>query len=267
MHTLRLVCLAAIFCLASVAALAQQSTSTDTLAPPSQRDPQAVAVVQAAIAGFGGSAVAQSFKVQAQVQSPDPGGNNTTSALTWEMAGSEFRVAFSDSSGSSVIVTGHGNPMATTGGVSQAVPKHVVQAMFIPAFAGAILAREFQNQNYSLQYLGAETVNGTPVTAVRTVLPTTPANVTLTDQIWYFSNATNLPIRVVYRSPADQTPLVSIPETVDLSNFTSVSGGLYPFNIIVSRQDAQVAAITLQSVNPNANIPSIDFDPPAGGAQ
>jgi hypothetical protein len=242
---------------------AQQSASA---APPSPRDPQAVAAVQAAMAAFGGSAVGQSQQVQAQTQSSGPSGSLPTT-VTWEMAGSEFRIALSDSSGSSVIVTGHGNPMATIHGNSQAVPNHVVQAMFIPAFAGAILAREFQNPNYSLRYIGTETVNGTPCTAVRTVLPTTPVNAALTDQIWYFSNATNLPIRVIYRSPADQTPLISIPETVDLSNFTSVSGGLYPFSIVVSRQDAEVAAITLQSVNPNANIPPTDFNSTAGGAQ
>lgn len=239
---------------------AQQSTPT----PPAQRDPQAVAAVQAAIAAFGSSAVAQSLQAQGQVDTFDPGGN-ATNTITWEMAGSEFRVESSSGASSGVVVTGHGNPTVTIDGQTQPVPKYVIQAMFIPAFAGAILAREFQNPNYSLQYIGAQTLNDTPVAVVETALPTAP-NAPLTSQLWYFSNATNLPIRVTYRAPADQTPLRSWPETVDLSNFTSVSGGMYPFKIVVS-DERPLASILLQSVNPSANIPSTNFDAPTGGTQ
>jgi hypothetical protein len=243
------------------------SAQEPTSALPAARDPQAIAAVEAAIAAFGSSAAAQSLRVQALVKTPDANGNITASTVVWEMAGPEFRIAWSDGSSTSVIVTGHGNPTASADGHSSVVPKHVVQAMFIPAFAGAILAREFQNPNYSLQYLGAETVDGTPCTAVRTLLSMDPISEALTDQIWYFSNATNLPIRVTYRSPADQTPLLSRPATVDLSNFTSVSGGLYPLNIIVSGPGNQVSTVTLQSASTNPSIPPTDFDVAAGGAQ
>jgi hypothetical protein len=251
--------------LLSVPVWAQQTQQPQQTPPlTAARDPQAVAVVQAALAAFGGSAAAQSLQVLAQVQVPGASGSET-STLTWEVAGSEFRIALSDAGGSSVIVTGHGNPSAITNGNAEVVPKHVIEAMFIPAFAGAILAREFQSPNYFLRYRGVETLNGTPTTVVETMLTTAP-NAPLTRQIWYFSNATRLPVRVIYRVPADQTPLAFMPEAVDLSNFTPVSGGLYPFSIGVSQQGKLVASITLQSVNPNANIPSTDFDP-AGGAQ
>lgn len=242
-----------------------QSSATPSPFPPVRQE-KAVAAVQAAIAAFGSAATAQTVEAQVLVQSPGPNGT-LTNTVTWEMSGAEFRIAASVGNSSSIIVTGYGNPAATLDGQTHPVPKHVIEAMFIPAFAGATLAREFQNANYSLQYLGPQTVNGTPCTAVKTELPTAAPNPRLTDQIWYFSNATNLPIRVIYRSPADQTPLVSRPETVDLLDFTSVSGGMYPFKMVDSFSGQQMTTMTLQSVSPNASIPSTDFDAPSGGAR
>lgn len=250
--------------LLAVPALAQSTSSTATTPPfPPVRDAKAVAAVQAAITAFGSSATAQSLEAQAQVQAPDPNGNQTASTVTWEMAGAEFRIATSDGA---VVVTGYGNPAAIMNGTLHPVPKHVTEAMFIPAFPGAILAREFQDQSYSLQYMGTPTLNGVACAVVQTVSTSAP-NAPLTAQTWFFSTATNLPVRVTYRSPADATPQLSVPETVDLSNYTAVSGGLYPFAITVHFLGKQVAVITLQSVEPNANVPSTDFDSPAGGAQ
>lgn len=251
-------------CLLSATAFAQ-STSTGAPVQPT-RDNKAVAVVQAAIAAFGTSATAQSFQAVAQVQAVGPTGNQTASTVTWEMAGAEFRIAISDASSSSVLVTDHGNPSAIVDGATRSVPKHVTEAMFIPAFPGAILAREFQDQSYSIQFLGSQSLNGVACGIVRTLSMTSP-NSALTTQVWYFSNSTNLPVRVTYRSPADANPQLSVPETIDLSNYNSVSGGVYPFQIVVHFLGKQVAAITLQSVSPNANLPPIDFDSPAAGAQ
>jgi hypothetical protein len=231
------------------------------------RDDKAVAAVQAAIAAFGGTpTVTVPVQVQAQMQATTAGGS-VTGTITWEMSGSQFRVASSFGGATSVMTTGHGNPTAAANGNSRAVPTYVAQAIFIPALAGPILANEFQNSSYSLRYIGPKTVNGTAVTAIETSLSGSPIKSRLTAQIWYFSNATNLPVRVEYRLPAEQIEQASFPAAVDLSNYAASGGGFYPFNIVLYHGAKQVGAITLQSVNTNASIPSTDFDPPTGGAQ
>lgn len=237
---------------------------TGSQQPPQPRDPQALSVVQTAITALGGATAIgaiQTWRVQAQSSAQF---NGATRAILWEQAGSEFRMAshFGTAGGDNVIVTGHGSPASVQGGTTKALPSHVISSLFIPALAGSILLNEFQNTNYTFQYVGTRTLNSKTVSVVRTVLLANP----LGAQTWYFDMASGLPVRVEYRIAMISTPAASLSGAADLLNYQPVAGILYPFQIVQWRQGMQVDVVTLQSVNVNAAISSSDFDA-AGGVQ
>jgi hypothetical protein len=249
----------------------QQPSVQQTQSPPNPvRDAQALTIIQAAITALGGATAIgqiQSWLIQAEVQSSQEMGS-TSSGLLWEKAGTEFRMASTPTASgqTSSIMTGHGNPVSVSNGTSNAVPAHVMSALFIPALVGSVLLTEFQDPNYSVQYSGSSTLNGKPVAVARTASTSSRTNFQVTGQTWYFDGVTGLPLRIEYTVPTANTPQISSTVAIDLSDYRPVAGTLYPFQIVESEQRKQLQTITIQSVNVNATISPSDFDPPAGGA-
>ena len=255
--------------------LTGQSTTSTSPTPPSGtassgpkpiRDEQALNVIQTAIAALGGTTAigqVQSLQVQAQMQNADP---NASGTMTWEMSGSEFRIATNIGSKSGVMVTGYGSPTTSANGISRAVPQFVKNAIFIPAFVSVELLNELQNAQYSFRYVGSTTVNGTAATVIETALTDSRVDGRVTLQKWYFA-ATNLPIRVEYLLPSEKTPYAAMPGAVDLANYEAVSGVMFPFTITPYHWKQPFGTVSVQSVNVNPTIAASDFDPPTAGAQ
>jgi len=134
-----------------------------------------------------------------------------------------------------------------------------IHSHFVPALVGAILLKESQDPEFSMQYGGLSTQDSKPATViVITVGPTKfPA------QIWTF-DAANLPVQIDFRLPAEIGARESFPIVVAVSDYRPVSGVLYPFQIVSFLQARPPEIVTLQSVNASATAPPNDFNGPGG---
>src|SRR5882762_5391311 len=120
---------------------ASQNAST----PQPASDPQAVAVVQAAITALGGATAigqAQSWTFQAQMQ-----GSRANGSV-------EYVMSTDIDTGKFVL------PDGTTR------PAPAIHSLFVPALVGAILLKESQDPEFSMQYAGLSTQDSKPVTTI-----------------------------------------------------------------------------------------------------
>jgi hypothetical protein len=207
-------------------------------APQPVSDPQAVAVVQAAITALGGATAigqAQSWAFQAQMQGPHANGNV------------DYMISTHTDTGKLVRLDGTTRP-------APAIHSH-----FVPALAGAILLKESQDPNFSMQYAGLSTGDSKPITVIVFMVGKTqfPA------QIWTF-DAANLPVQIDFRLPAEIGARESFPIVVALSDYRTVSGVLYPFQIVSFLPGKPPEIVTLQSVSTSVTAVPNDYNGPAG---
>jgi hypothetical protein len=187
--------------------------------PEAHRDPQAVAVVEAAINALGGTEAisqAQRWTFQAQMQGPIDNGTVT------EMIPLQV-------------------PDVTING--SAVRPQVVSSPFVPVLLAPVLLKMSQDQSQSIRYAGTVSLGGENATLV---LVSDANNVI--SQRWFFDTR-GLPARVEIRAPMQVGQFQSFLGVVDFSDYRSISGVQYPFQV-VERIDSKpfLQTITLQSV-------------------
>ena len=138
-------------------------------------------------------------------------------------------------------------------------PAPLTQSHFTPALVGAILLKESQDPEFSIQYGGSFTLASKPVTTiVFTVgIPPMPA------QIWTF-DAANLPMQIDFRLPAEIGAKRSVYGVVGLSDYQSVSGVLHPFQIVSFLPGKPPEIVTIQSMNADATAPPNESSGEAG---
>jgi hypothetical protein len=227
------------FLLFNVSIWAQQPASSQQATPAQPTsDPQAVAVVQAAITALGGATAigqAQSWTFQAQTQGPHSNGSV------------DYVISTDTDTGK----------LARADGTTRPAPK--IHSHFVPALVGAILLKESQDPEFSMQYAGPSTQDSKPVTTIvfRVGSEGFPA------QIWTF-DAANLPVQIDFRLPAEIGARQTFPLVVALSDYRPVAGVLHPFQIVTFWPGKPPEIVTLQSVNANATAPPNDFNGPAG---
>lgn len=214
----------------------QPSQNTSTPQPAS--DPQAVAVVQAAITALGGATAigqVQNWTFQAQMEGLHGNGNT------------------------SYILSGVISPQQTTSSVNGATKRvKAIRSFFVPAVLGYVLLNELQNQDFPLKFSGQTSLGAESVKVVTFSDPNIPA---LPAQRWYFDTGTNLPFRIEFIIPAVVGSKISFSGLVEVSNYQTVAGVLYPFNIVTIPDRGQREVLVLQSVSPNASTLSNDFNP------
>jgi hypothetical protein len=218
-----------------------KQTSQQTPASQSASDPQAVAVVQEAITALGGATSigqCQNWTFQAQMQGMLANGN-----VTYTLSG--------------VVPTQP--PITVVNGVTKKVKAD--RSLFVPAVLGYVLLSEFQDQGTHVQFKGQVTLGSEPVTIVTFSDPDLPA---LPAQEWYFDTVTSLPARVEFQLPTAIGSKVSFTGVVEVSDYRSVGGVLYPFNILTRLERDQSELIVLQSVSPSATTLSNNFNGAAG---
>ena len=206
-------------------------------APQPTRDPQAVAVVQAAITVLGATVIgqAQSWTFQAQMQGARANGSVEYVMSTDTDTGNRVR------------------PDGTT------TPAPAIHSLFVSALVGSILLKESQDPEFSLHYGGQSTLDSKPVTVI--VFSAGP--IQFPSQTWYF-DATNLPVEIDFRLPAEIGARQSFYGLVALSDYRSVSGVLYPFRMVAFGQGKPPEIVTVQSVTTNATASPNEFNGPAG---
>ncbi len=237
--------LSILFTFACIALSAQQTTSsTTTTSPQNASDPQAVAVVQAAITAIGGATAItplQSWTFQGQAS-----GRVANGPITEVLAAS---------------LPPTSQPAGTT--VKTPPPWAQPRSLLLPALMSAILISESQNHGFLLKQGGA---SGTVPNSTVVIFALSTKAGSAVAQRWHFDNASNLPTKIEFMVPAKFGVMETFPGTVTLSNYKNVGGVLYPFQIVTFLQREHVTqTITLQSVTPSTTLPASNT--PTGGAQ
>lgn len=248
----------------SSSVFAQQPSSQS----PPVRDPQAITVVQSAIAAVGGPSAAaaiQDFSVQGTeryVTDPDP----NPATFSWQNSGAEFSYTVQNSNGTYTALSGHGIPAQLKHGNWIPLPPYVARAELAfhnPIF---VLYAELQNQNYSFQYVGVGTVEGNAAIHIHAADNSDSIGQLVTPQEWYFDPATFLPMRVEFKAPDERNAQGSTPVSEEFSNYQTASGFVIPYQIKI-QIGPQLLMANISSATVNSGLPASTFDPPTTEAQ
>jgi hypothetical protein len=222
--------------------LAATGWGRQTTQSPSQpaSDPQAVAIVQAAITALGGATAIsqpQTWTFQAHMQGAHANGN-----VTYVMS--------TDKDTGEVIA-----PDGTS------TPARPIRSHFVPVLIASVLLNESLDPRFSFFFERTDTQDSKPVSVVRVML--TDGAVNSPAQFWSF-DAANLPVRVDFRLAAEVGARRSFPLVVSLSNYQAVGGVLYPFSVITFLPGTLPEWITLQSISTEASAIANDFNGQGG---
>jgi hypothetical protein len=269
MRMLRLISFASIFCLVSISASGQQTTSSAT--PLTASDPRAVALVQRSLGALIGSASVNDVTLTGTVQRVAGSDDDTGTATLTATVGGDSKISLNLPSGlRSEIRNSAGTPLP--GALPPGVPASAAQALqsvgawsgpdgalhpivshnlmndaawFFPALTLANLA----SQNYVVSYIGQETINGQSVVHLSSsrqivvssgssINPPGPPGMSLTSFMQqlsqmeiYLDPTTSLPVALAFNAHPDGNALVDIPTQVEFSNYQKTAGVQVPLHV------------------------------------
>jgi len=243
----------------------QQSTSSP------QRDPQALAVLQQAVAAMGGpTAMAQIQSVVAQGSVvPAPGTSAPSGSFIWEdqftTQSHEFKATFQSGSLTQVFVSGHGSPGLVSNGKITKFAPYVASTTLPFHIPAVVLAGLLANTNCNIAFLGPTTLNGQTAVHIHLHIDTDLLQLTSSVQDWYFDPNTALPLRVEYRIPDTHLAFKYATIDADFSDYRAAQGSLIPFHIATSEDGNPRNTFSIASVSINSPVSTSDFDLPIGG--
>lgn len=238
MRLVRVIVLIAMLTLAS-SVLAQ----TSQVNSQSGSDPQAIAVVQAAITALGGATVigqSDTWELEARLDGPIDSGVKTET-----------------------INLHIPNATIAVSGVSKPSPKFVSPSVFLPALAAAVLLQESQDSSFIMRFDSPSTLGSKPVNIIKLISSSTQAIA----QVWVFDAASGLPMRVIFDLPAEIGLTRTFGRMIDFSDWRVVSGVLYPFSVVIYVSGRLPETVELESVSASASTSSSTTSPITGGGQ
>ena len=240
---------------------AQIQTSAD--ASPVSRDPQGLAVLQHIFTAFGGvmptdstatgqvTTVAGSLTSQGTVRIQTRSTNQTS-------------IKFQTTSDNWSVVYSNGEANKINGTETKVLPLELTASSQCMYFPFPFLAGLLNNPDVSIQYVGQEALDSSMAYHIRVLNTFNSAtqmqflsDFTLAD-IWLDSNsALPLQISMTRRDGGGSSPRTSV--MVSYSNYQSISGVKYPFEIREFINGTPWATTTIQSVSFNTGLTDTDF--------
>ena len=263
MRVSRLV-LSLILILSCSSQLSSQQPSTSA-----ERDANATAVLNRAVAALGGTAAYSQTNGVVARGSLNAAAGGISGSILWEWAGPEFRYERSGPNGSVVFVSGHGNPALSDGGKIRRNIYHLAMVTFPVHLPSIALATSLNSPNVSMGAPQQVAVNGVSALKISLVDQTDSLSSTICQQTWYFDSTTLVPFRVDYLTSEANDATNAPQEYTLLSDYRNVSGVLLPFHIVTFFNGRRVEDVTLTSVQVGVPTPSSDFEPSvsvSGGA-
>lgn len=234
------------------------------------RNANAISALTTAISALGGQSSwqkLQSIVVQGTLQQSN---SSSTQQIRWiddlSKPFPEFRRETVINGNTVVWISGHGKSAYSNGTSTHSVPTHAMLANLPYYLPAIVLMREIADAQYSIEWIGNETLNGNPVVHVRCSRRNDRVNASVTPQNWYFDATTLLPIRVEFRVPNFANALKTFKGSIDYSGWHNESGLLTPTILTSSRSAGTSITITLNSYSLNSTITSSDFEL-SGGTQ
>jgi hypothetical protein len=212
-------------------------------AAPATSDPQAVALVQHALAAVVGRAAVSDATLTGTVQRIAGSDDETGTATVTAMAAGNSKLSLSLQAGpNGEVRTASGGVAAGvwsgTDGVSHAMVEHNLMTdptWFFPAFTLANIA---SSQAFVLSYIGPETHDGFSVVHV-SVSQTFPSTFGQTGLLLqhlsqmdlYLDPSTLLPAVLAFNIHPDSNALLDIPTEIRFSSYQAVNGIQVPFHV------------------------------------
>lgn len=250
----------------SMAAFGQNSQTGSVDPNTPVRDPQAVAIVEQALAALGGFDVHQQFRTAVIRGTARVSDSQDVATFLWEddFTGNspEFRKETHSGDSVRIFVSGHGTPTRNHDGKArQLAPQSALSAppFYLP---GVVLTRETRNQSYSVRLIQGPGDGG--LVHVRMSLELNQVTVPFGVQDWYFDPVSGLPVRVQYMLPNTEKLGGLTPATIEFSDFRSTVGITVPFQITSRAADNKVRSYTITGVQINVNIDTARFEAQGG---
>jgi hypothetical protein len=228
-----------------------------------QRDAQAVTLVQNALAAMG--AVPNSSQATgtiALVAGPQTD-SGTITIITSGTTQTSEQIASTYTNQTLIYSDSQAN--LDQGASVTPLQQELVVTSQCPDFPLPLLAAEFNNPDFALQYIGLETLDGASVQHIH-LWNTYTSNPSFQDlasftahDLWLDASST-LPVTLSYTQQAAHGVAVpQIPVDVYYSNYTNQGGVLYPFQIQKSFNGTPWATITIQNVVLNVAVTDSTF--------
>jgi hypothetical protein len=180
----------------------------------------------------------------------------------------EVRVELQGATSTTTIVNGY-NAAAIIPSRTIAIPSHSAfstRAMELPFFTALM---NITDPSVSLQFAGAETVDGQPTQRIELVPqpvigdPLSPLRCRARRMTVWISTATGLPLQVAYVRIANDNPSAVARRTRQFSDWRVVKGIAIPFHQEEFLKDQHLYSLQLNSVTFNAVLTDNDFAVPA----
>lgn len=228
-----------------------------------QRDSQAVALLQLAIAQMGGSVPKDSVataNIIIVAGSSTQNGSGKFSTRGIDQSSEEIITPDSDLT----FVYSRDLAAEINGGTVQQSPLEIAATRHSPNFPLPLLANLIGNQDSALVYVGLETVGGLTYQHVRTwnTFTSKPDLQPLAEfsvRDFWFDSATGLPSRLSFNLRAGRGSPPRQPIDVTYDDYRKVGGILYPFTIHRSLNGTPWMTISIQQVQLNTGLSDVDF--------
>ncbi len=260
------------FLIVSASIAGQQAVNGGSQVP--QRDSLAISHLQKTIAALGGQQAISALQNSVATGALIPASTDTASEagnFKWEddfsAASYEFRYELNDGITTKLFASGHGTPAFGNGVKILSRSSHVAYASPPFHLPGIMLVRQLSNQNYSVRFIEATTVQGRPAIHIQTSIAGDAVETTLSPQDWFLDASTSLPIRVAYRVPSNGNLYSYKTDIADFSNYKVAGSVAIPFTMVTSEDNQVVCSAIISSISFNVGISPSDFDLTIGAAQ
>jgi len=255
--------LTALVCSSALTAVAFTQTVVSTTVVKAPRDAQAVTVMAAAITKMGSTPPSDSTASgNLQLSAGSRVENGTLTILTRGM--SETREQISVPSGQQLFTFADGLSSENLNGAGVARSAEIAASSQSAMFPLPLFASAYVSDDVALSYVGAETLNGAPVTHIRFWYTQGGKSslqylAKLSQRDVWLDAVSGLPVRVAYTRRAGSGAVPSVAITLAFGDYRLVNGYLYPFQIKKYVNGTLWATITIQSVAFNTGLTAADF--------
>jgi hypothetical protein len=228
-----------------------------------QQDAQAIAILRKSIAAMGTTVPTDSSATgTVTIVEGSTAQSGPIQILTRGITQTIETLSLPDGQRSNIYSNGDAKEILGT--QSQNPPLELIVTEQSVLFPIPFLTALVRNADESIRYIGRETLDGSPVQhiEVSNTFASKPRLKKLapfsTTNIW-FDASSGLPLKISYFRRAGGGAVPSVPVEVHLSNYTPVSGVLYPFQIQRSLNGTPWQTITIQNVSFGVGLADAQF--------
>lgn len=228
------------------------------------RDAEASTLLQNAITAMGGQNAPSDSQATGTIDlvAGSQNDSGTVTILTRGTAQTSEQIAAQYTQRTVIFSNGQANLVKVTGVVT--LPLELVATSQCPDFPLPLLVGEVNNPDWSIQYVGLETLNGSSVQHIRlwnTYYSNPPFQGIsgFTTQDLWLDATSGLPQELSYIRRAGSGDAPSIEVQVYYSSYVNQGGVLYPFQIQKSFNGTPWVTITIQAVAFNVGLTDANF--------